>query len=227
MLRSNDAPGEMRLDSFLSRAGVTSRRRAQELIRRGRVSVDGRRVTEAGHRVLPGRSEVRVDGKVARVRQDHLYLKMHKPRGCLTATRDPRNRPTVMGFLPPELPRVFPVGRLDFDSSGLLLLTSDGSWAQRVAHPSSGVRRVYRVRVQGCPGADVLRDLQEGIELADGRAAFDRVQILSQTEEDSHLKVVLGEGRYREIRRMMATVGHPVISVERISLGGVRLGSVT
>ncbi len=216
----------MRLDSFLARAGAASRRGAQDLISEGRVIVDGCRATGAGHRVFPGRSDVRVDGRAARVPTQHLYLKMHKPRGCLTTTDDPRNRPTVMDLLPSDIPRVFPVGRLDFDSSGLLLLTSDGRWAQRVAHPSSGVRRVYRVRVEGCPDGGLLCQLREGITLADGPAALEGADLLSATEQDSWLRLVLTEGRYREIRRMMATVGHPVISLQRISLGEVTLGEL-
>ena len=225
-MNSSEGPDGLRLDSFLARAGVASRRGAQELIREGRVSVDGTTVTGAGHRVFPGKSDVWVDGREARVLTEYLYLKMHKPRNCLTTVDDPHGRATVMDLLPSDMPRVFPVGRLDFDSSGLLLLTNDGRWAQQVAHPKSGVRRVYRVQVEGCPEAGILRQLREGIRLADGLAAFDAVEILSSAKRDSWLRVVLTEGRHREIRRMMVTVGHPVLAVERISLGQVMLGAL-
>lgn len=233
-MSSSDRPprrredSELRLDRYLASAGVASRRHSGELIRGGRVRVDGRTVTEPGFYVSPEEADVRFDGRPVRVSGDHVYIKLHKPPGYLTTMDDPRGRPTVMDLLPEFSRRVFPVGRLDLDSSGLLLLTSDGDWAQGIAHPRYRIPRVYEAWVEGCPDGDVLGDLREGIPLADGEASFDGVSILDRDERSgrARLEVTLSEGRYREVRRMMATVGHPVLSLQRVAVGSVRLGDL-
>jgi len=220
----------IRLDKFLADAGEASRRQAKEMIRRAVVKVDGRTVTEPGMRIDTRQSTVSIDGRRISTEVKQVYIKMHKPTGYITSTDDPEGRPTVMDLLPDDLPRVFPVGRLDYHSAGLLFLTNDGDWAQKVAHPAARVCRVYEVWVQGEPEACVLRDLRRGIRLADGPAAFDRVQVLfwenSGPEKRAKLRVVLREGRNREVRRMLATVGHPVIDLKRTALGEVDLADL-
>lgn len=225
--RREENPG-LRLDKYLASAGVASRRASKELVLEGRVSVDGRTVRRPGYIVAVRDADVRLDGRAVRVLQDHVYIKLHKPHGCVTTADDPRGRPTVMDLVSGVSRRVFPVGRLDMDTSGLLLLTSDGDWAQRITHPRYRVRRVYEAWVQGYPSGDVLEDLTDGIPLADGEASFEEVSILDRDgrSDRTRLRLTLSEGRYREIRRMMATVGHPVVSLERTAVGSVRLAGL-
>lgn len=233
-MNSSDRPsrqgseGGLRLDKYLSSAGVASRRASRDLILAGRVSVDGRIVREPGFVVAARGGDVRFDGRPVEVQGDHVYIKLHKPSGYVTTVDDPRGRPTVMDLLSGLSRRVFPVGRLDMDSSGLLLVTSDGDWAQRITHPRYRIPRVYEAWVEGCPDGEVLGDLTVGIRLADGEASFDRVSMLDRDEESdrTRLEVTLSEGRYREVRRMLATVGHPVVSLRRTAVGSVRLGSL-
>ncbi len=219
-----------RLDKFLAAAGVASRRQAKELIRRGRVTVDAGTVTQPGARIDPGQSCVRLDGRTVCPQLRRVYLKLHKPYGYITTTRDPEGRPTVMDLLPGGLPRIYPVGRLDFHSSGLLILTNDGDWAQRVAHPGREIPRTYEVWVWGSPQEHILRDLRRGITLADGPAVFDRADVVRcdgcGAKKRAQLILQLREGRNREVRRVMATVGHPVISLKRVSFGAVQLGQL-
>lgn len=214
-----------RLQKVLARAGVGSRRACEALIAQGRVQVNGVTVTRLGTRVDPQRDEVRVDGRPIRIRQDveRVYLMMNKPVGVLTTMRDPRGEPTVAELLPAGLPRVFPVGRLDRDSSGLLLFTNDGELAARLLHPRYHVTKTYRVVVEGVPSPQALKHLREGIPLEDGLTAPAQVTLLKKGRGSSTLLVVLREGRKRQVRRMFQWVGHPVLRLERIAFGPLTL----
>lgn len=216
----------MRLDAFLSYSGVASRRRARDLVLSGRVRVDGDVVTSGGHRLV-GRETVTLDGEVVRPPTERTYIMLNKPRGYITTASDPRGRPTVAELVP-RSPRLFPVGRLDFSTSGLLLMTDDGDWAASLEHPGGGLSRVYRVLVEGEPSEKVLADLRRGIRLADGIASIDSISRIQGNfpEGQSAWRIALGEGRYREVRRLMATVGHPVMGLKRIGFGPVGLGSL-
>jgi 23S rRNA pseudouridine2605 synthase len=216
----------MRLNAFLARAGVASRRRADELVRAGRVRVNGR--PGELNTVVGAHDVVEVDG--ARVqRQPLAYVLLHKPPGVVTTARDPQGRPTVVELVQTE-PRVVPVGRLDVDTTGALLLTNDGDLAHRLAHPRYGVPKVYEADVVGSPSAEALDALRSGIELEDGRTAPAEVRVLKRGRRGSRLELTLHEGRNRQVRRMLEAVGHPVLRLHRsryasLDLDGLRVGT--
>ena len=205
----------MRLNAFLARAGLASRRRADELIKAGRVTVNG----EPGrlNTVVGARDRVEVDGEEV-ARQRLAYVLLHKPAGVVTTARDPQGRPTVVELVPGE-PRVVPVGRLDADTTGALLLTNDGPLAHRLAHPRYGVEKTYVAEVEGDPDADALRRLREGVELEDGRTAPARARRLGP----GSVELVLHEGRKHQVKRMLAAVGHPVTRLHRSAYAGLKL----
>ncbi len=216
----------MRLDAYLSSAGVASRRASQEIIRSGRVRVNGRIARRPGRR-LTGGETVCVDGKPVVPPMTRTYVALHKPRGYLTTAEDPRGRRTVLDLVP-RSPRLFPVGRLDADTSGLLLMTDDGDWAAEIEHPRGAIPRVYEVCVRGVISSSALADLRAGIPLADGVARIERIRPLENGGDPDHSRwrIVMTEGRYREIRRLMATVGHPVVALRRVGFGSVHLGDL-
>jgi 23S rRNA pseudouridine2605 synthase len=205
----------MRLNAFLARAGVASRRRADELIKAGRVTVNG----EPGqlNTVVGARDRVAVDG-VDVARQRLAYVLLHKPAGVVTTARDPQGRPTVVELVPPE-PRVVPVGRLDADTTGALLLTNDGKLAHRLAHPRYGVEKTYEAEVEGDLGEDALQKLRDGLDLDDGRTAPARARRLGP----GRVELVLHEGRKHQVKRMLAAVGHPVERLHRSEYAGLTL----
>jgi 23S rRNA pseudouridine2605 synthase len=209
----------MRLNAFLARAGVASRRRADELIRDGRVRVNGR----AGelNTVVGKHDVVEVDGERV-ARQALAYVLLHKPPGVVTTARDPQGRQTVVDLVPSE-PRVVPVGRLDADTTGALLLTNDGELAHRLAHPRYGVPKVYEADVEGTLSRDALDALRGGIELDDGRTAPADVRVLSASRRRSRIELTLHEGRNRQVRRMLEAVGHPVRRLHRSRYAGLDL----
>jgi 23S rRNA pseudouridine2605 synthase len=208
-----DEPAGERLQKVLARAGVGSRRACEDLVAEGRVTVNGA-VATLGRRVDPERDEVAVDGVPVGVRPGLVYYVLNKPRGVVTTAADPQGRPTVVGLVPAE-PRVFPVGRLDADTEGLLLLTNDGDLAHRLAHPSFGVEKEYLAEVVGTPSRGALRRLREGVDLDDGRTAPATVGVV----EPSVLRVAIHEGRNRQVRRMCEAVGHPVVRLVRTRIG--------
>lgn len=217
---------EMRLQKFLARAGVASRRASEELIREGRVRVDGRTVTEMGVRVDPDASRVTVDGKVVE-RRPARWVALHKPVGYLCTRSDPRGRRTVYDLLPEgDLRDLFHVGRLDYMSEGLLLLTNEGDVAHRLLHPSSEMERRYEVVLESPVPDGLAERLLAGVELEDGPAAASAASLLPGPGEDTTLLLTLREGRNREIRRMMDAVGATVHALRRISFGPVELGDL-
>lgn len=222
----------MRLQKFLSRAGVASRRAAEELIRDGRVRVNGEVVSEMGVKVGEG-DRVDVDGRPVGL-DEPLWIVLNKPAGHVTTRDDPQGRPTVYDLLPDRFAGLFHVGRLDLDSEGLLLLTNEGDVAHRLLHPSGEVDRVYRVDVVGVPTRRTLDRLLAGVELEDGPARARAVTILRRerasggTGAESHarLRVTVREGRKREVRRIFDAVGHPVRRLVRERLGPISLGDL-
>jgi len=221
-----------RLARFLARAGVASRRRAEDLIAAGRVQVNGVTVTTQGTRIDPTSDIVTVDSSpVAAAR--FVYVMLHKPTGYITTASDPRGRPTVLALLPDELLRlrVYPVGRLDIDTSGLLLLTNDGDFAQHIAHPRYAQEKVYHALVRGSPSEETLEQVRRGVEFRedDGRvhrSAPAKVQRLRRAGDNCWLSLAIHEGRKRQVRRMMASVGHPVLELRRVSIGPVSLADL-
>lgn len=206
-------PGGERVQKVLARAGVGSRRTCDELVAEGRVRVNGV-VAELGTRVDPEHDRIEVDGAVIGLRPDLVHYLLNKPAGVVTTASDPQGRPTVVDLVPAE-PRVFPVGRLDAETEGLLLLTNDGDLAQRVAHPSHGVDKEYLAEVEGRPARGVLRQLREGVLLDDGLTAPAKVALVG----DNVLRIAIHEGRNRQVRRMCAAVGHPVVRLVRVRIG--------
>ncbi len=221
-----DIPDGVRLQKVLAAAGVGSRRYCEELIGEGRVQVDGQVVRRFGARVDPETQVIRVDGKRIPARQDVVYLAFNKPRGVLTAMSDDRGRKTITDFLGVRAERLFHVGRLDYDTEGLMLLTNDGELAHRLAHPSYEVAKTYLAEVPGPVSRDVGRRLQSGIELDDGVAIADKFRVIEQSRDKAMVEITLHEGRNRIVRRMLDAVDHPVSRLVRITVGPVKLGSL-
>jgi len=209
----------MRLQKFLAHAGICSRRAAEDLIRQGRVQVDGRTVTEMGLKVDPSNCSVEVDGQPVSGCQEHVYMVMNKPRGVLTTVKDTHGRRTVMDLIDQADKRVYPVGRLDLDSEGLLLLTNDGELAQRLLHPRHKIPKKYHVTVKGRPSNRDIQRLRNGVEIDDRMTLPCDIRVLGTTRRTTMLEIVLSEGRKRQIRLMMDMVGHPVIRLVRVEMG--------
>lgn len=214
---------KIRLNKFLSQAGVASRREADRLITAGRVQVNKELILNLGHRIDPDRDDVCVDGKKIRSQQKLVCILLNKPAGYLVTLRDPFHRPTVRELLPASLGRIFPVGRLDYESKGLLLLTNDGELAFRLSHPRYQIKKVYLVRVSGEPDEESLSRLERGVVIDGQRTAPARVTLLRRNPNSSLLRIEIHEGRKREVRRMCETVGHRVRELERIEFAGLHL----
>lgn len=216
-----------RLQKILSAAGVASRRTAETLIAQGRVSVNGVTVTELGTRADAADDEIKVDGRRVKPAPRRRYILLYKPRGYITTRSDPERRPTVIDLLAKGGVRdyVYPVGRLDYDSEGLLLLTSDGDLAAHLTHPRHGVERKYEVRVRGVPDAHALERLSRGISVGGRRTAPADVQldkvIEAESGSQSLLSFVIREGRNRQVRKMCDAIGHPVVRLRRVRIGPI------
>ena len=218
----------IRLQKILSTAGIASRRSAETLIVEGRVTVNGTTVTELGTKADPDQDDIRVDGRRVKTPARRRYILLNKPRGYITTRSDPQQRPTVIDLLTTGGVRdyVYPVGRLDYDSEGLLLLTSDGDLAERLTHPRHGIGREYHVRVRGVPDQRALDRLRKGIALDGQRTAPATVDLHKVIEtasgSDAILSMVIHEGRNRQVRRMCEAVGHPVSRLKRVRIGPIR-----
>jgi len=215
-LEHNDSDASLegeRLQKLLARAGYGSRRVCEILIAEGRVTVNGR-VAELGNRVNPEVDLICVDGAMAPLAQSRVYYLLNKPAGIITTASDPQGRPTVLSMVTSNV-RIFPVGRLDMNTEGLLLLTNDGRLAHLLTHPSSGIQKEYLARVKGDPSPSALRRLREGVELEDGMTAPAQVSRVSE----GLIRIVIHEGRNRQVRRMCETVGHEVVRLVRTRIG--------
>jgi 23S rRNA pseudouridine2605 synthase len=211
-----------RLQKVLSRAGVASRRAAEQLMLDGRVTVNGATTRELGTKADPARDDIRVDGRRVKVAAQHRYILLNKPPGFMTTRSDPERRPTVLDLLKGVREYVYPVGRLDFDSEGLLILTNDGDLAARLTHPRHGVVRVYEARVLGVPDAHDLDRLRRGIAI-DGRPTGPAdIEAAGGKSGHAILRVTIREGRNRQVRRMCDAIGHPVTQLRRVAIGPIR-----
>jgi 23S rRNA pseudouridine2605 synthase len=211
----------MRLQRVLALAGFGSRRKCELLIQSGRVEVDGQVVTELGTRVDREDQDIRVDGETLR-RPKKVYYLVNKPAGVLSTHHDPSGRPRVIDLLPPTPERLFTVGRLDLDSEGLILLTNDGDMANQLMHPRYGVEKTYEVLVAGSPSPETMEQLRRGVPLSEGLARPRSVEIVRPHKQSTLLRMVLGEGKNREVRRVLAKVGHKVMSLRRVAIGGLK-----
>ncbi|HET9972429.1 MAG TPA: pseudouridine synthase [Streptosporangiaceae bacterium] len=221
-----DSEGGVRLQKVLAEAGIGSRRHCEELIGAGRVEVDGETVRRFGARVDPDRQVIRVDGKRIPAKPGLVYLAFNKPAKVLTAMSDPRGRKTVADFLGERSERLFHIGRLDYDTEGLMLLTNDGELAHRLAHPSFEVAKTYLAEVAGPVPKDLGRRLMAGVELDDGVASADRFRVVDRSGNRALVEITLHEGRKHIVRRMLDATGHPVSRLVRTDVGPVKLGNL-
>jgi pseudouridine synthase len=207
-----------RIQKILSQAGIASRRASEQLMLDGRVSVNGETIRELGTKADPARDDIRVDGRRIKIAERHIYLLLNKPRGYVTTRSDPQKRPTVIDLLKGVREYVYPVGRLDYDSEGLLILTNDGDLAARLTHPRHGVPRVYEARVLGEPDAHDLSRLSKGVTVDGRRTEPAKVVSLGP----GHLRITVHEGRNRQVRKMCEAIGHPVDELRRVAIGPIR-----
>lgn len=214
----------VRLQRVLASAGFGSRRKCEELIIEGRVDIDGKTVTELGTRVDPRASKLRVDGVSIRPAK-LVYFALNKPVGIVTTNRDPQGRPRVIDLIN-EHQRVFPVGRLDRSSEGLILMTNDGDLSEMLAHPRHGIKKTYMVTVAGIVSPETLKQMREGVHFHEGRFQVDGVHIKRNRGKATELEIVLREGKNREIRRILARLGHKVVQLKRLAIGSLKLGDL-
>ncbi len=207
-----------RLQKILSQAGIASRRASEKLMIEGRVSVNGRTVTELGTKADLARDDIRVDGRRIKAPERHRYVLLNKPRGYMTTRSDPQKRATVLDLLKGVREYIYPVGRLDYDSEGLLILTNDGDLAARLTHPRHGIARVYEARVLGEPDAHDISRLAKGVTI-DGRRTEPADVV---TIGPGHLRITVREGRNRQVRKMCDAIGHPVDELRRVAIGPIR-----
>lgn len=217
-------PGD-RLQKILSAAGVASRRLSEELITQGRVSVNGKTVTELGTRADASVDEIKVDGRRIKNEQKRRYILLNKPRGYITTRSDPQGRPTVMDLMKGVREYVYPVGRLDYDSEGLLILTNDGELAARLTHPRHEVEKVYEARVKGVPDDHTLERLSKGVTIDGRRTAPAKLRasepFVKSSGEQTVIEISIHEGRQRQVRQMFDSVGHPVVRLKRVRIGPI------
>jgi 23S rRNA pseudouridine2605 synthase len=216
----------MRLNKFLSQAGIASRRNADQLLLKGRIAVNGEVVTTLGSIIDENKDRVTFDGKPVQLTGEYIYLVINKPPGYLVTQRDQFNRPTVMSLAGKYAKSVKPVGRLDFDSSGLLVLTNDGEFAFRLSHPRFEIDKKYLVKCEGCLGDEEISKLSGGIMLEDGLTSPARLCLVSRSRAFSRFYITIHEGRKRQIRRMCRAVGRNVVSLKRVAIGNIELGDL-
>lgn len=214
----------VRLNKYIAQSGTSSRREADRLISDGKVRVNGRIVRTLGQKIDSDKDVVEVGGRTIQLPVDKIYLMLNKPPGCLVTRKDPYHRPTVMDLVPPLASGIFPVGRLDLDSEGLLLLTNDGELAHRLMHPRYGAKKLYRIKVKDRPAQASLDTLRQGIYLDGKKTAPARIKLVSLGASHSWLDVEIHEGRKREVRRLFESQGHPVLLLKRLQFAGLSLG---
>ena len=222
---------EIRLQKWLALAGVASRRKAEEMILNGQVKLNGETITTLGAKADTQKDVLEADGEIVEIVQEKVYIMLHKPEGVVTTVTDPFGRPTVMDFVPGDT-RLFPVGRLDIDTSGLLLMTNDGDWAQKLTHPSFETKKTYVAVVKGVPTDESLRKFRQGIEI-DGKKTYpakvklhEKLPVKGTKLQNAKLIITLHEGRNRQVRKMCEAIGHNIVSLKRVEIGGLKLDNL-
>jgi len=217
-----------RLQKIIARAGLASRREAERWIVEGRITVNGTVVNKLGSQADPFKDSIKIDGKRVKSAAAPLYYALHKPPGVITTLHDPQHRPDITPYIARlgEKRRVFPVGRLDFNTTGLLLLTNDGELAMRLAHPRYGVPKLYRVKLSACPTEEELNELRKGIRLEDGMTAPARVRVIEKLRKNAWVEIEVHEGKKREVRRMFEALNYFVEKLIRIKIGPINLGAL-
>ncbi len=216
---------EQRIQKIIAMMGIASRRKAEDLILSGRITVNGK-VATIGMKADPERDHIKLDGKILTKSQPKAYLAFYKPKGVITSLSDPEGRPTIKDFLKRVRIRVFPVGRLDYDTEGLILLTNDGDISNSITHPAKKIPKTYLVKVKGSIEGVEISKLSNGIKLEDGMTLPAKVRIIGHSENNSWLEITIYEGRKRQIRRMFDAVGHPVLKLKRVAINGIFLGDL-
>lgn len=217
--------GLVRLQKIIAEAGVTSRRKAEELMLEGRVRVNGRVVDELGAKADPLKDKIEVDGRNISHKGPPTYILLNKPKGYISSVSDPLKRPVVVDLIKGGT-RVFPVGRLDYDAEGVLLLTNDGDLANRLIHPKFDVPKKYLVKVKDVPTQEEIQKLEKGVYLEDGRTLPAKARFIRKTQENSWIELTVTEGRNRLVKRMCLAIGHPVAKLKRVEFAGIKLGSL-
>jgi pseudouridine synthase len=216
-----------RLQKVISHAGIASRREAERLITEGRVAVNGAIVTQLGTKVDLIHDKVKIDGRLVKFLPEKVYIILNKPTGYVSTLKDPQKRPVVADLLDRNLTRVFPVGRLDYDAEGLLLLTNDGELAHRLQHPRYRISRTYEVKVKDVPTARELSYLRKGVKLEDGITLPAKITFLKKVMKNCWFKITIYEGRNKQVKRMCAAIGHPVLKLKRVKFGSLGLGGLS
>lgn len=216
---------EIRLQKYLALAGVASRRKAEEMIADGRVQVNGKVVTQQGTKVKPG-DAVTLDGKEVELSKSNVYIMLNKPVGFVSTVRDQFARKTVIDLLKGVNQRVYPVGRLDYDTSGLLLITNDGEFAYRLTHPKHTIDKTYIAEVTGIPSEDELMQMRRGLHIDGFITSPAKVRCIKSNEKSTVLEIIIHEGKNRQVRKMCEAIGHPVIKLKRVAIGQLKLGSL-
>lgn len=216
---------KIRLQKFLAQAGVASRRKAEELIRLGRVSVNGVKITEMGYKVTDS-DRVELDGKHISIQGKKVYIMLNKPVGCVTTVKDQFGRLTVLDFVKEINERLYPVGRLDYDTSGLLLLTNDGEFTYILTHPKHEIEKTYLAEVLGYPTDEEISRLKKGVDIGGFITSPAQVKLVKEKKDASILEITIHEGKNRQVRKMCEAIGHPVKSLKRIRFGGLSLGGL-
>lgn len=224
---STPTPQPVRLNKYLAECGIASRRKADSLIEEGKVTINGKKVYELGMRVDPRNDKVTVEGKPVRPTTNKVYIMFHKPKNVVTTMEDPMGRPTIAEFFERLPVRVFPVGRLDWDTEGLILLTNDGDFSQRVSHPMEEVPKTYLAKVSGHPSDEHLQRLIKGVTIIGGKAQAIAVERIKRgSEQYDWIKIIVAEGKNRMIRRMFEKLGFDVLKLQRVAIGKLRMGSL-
>jgi pseudouridine synthase len=230
-MSENNSAERVRLNKLIADSGLASRRHADRMIEEGQVTVNGKRVYELGIKVDPVNDRIMVDGKQLRKPAQKLYLMFNKPKGVLTTMEDPEGRPTIAGYLEEVPVRVFPVGRLDWDSEGLLILTNDGDFANKVMHPKAEVTKTYLVKISGQPAPHQIDKLRKGVSIVGGRVRarhIEKIHKQGENKSDKYdwYKIVITEGKNRQIRQMFEKIGFDVMKLQRVAIGRLRVGAL-
>ncbi|MDH5637975.1 MAG: rRNA pseudouridine synthase [Nitrospinota bacterium] len=226
MTKTPDNPALVRLHKIIAKSGVLSLRAAERAIGEGRVEVNGKMVTKMGTMADPAQDQITLDGQRIKAPDAHVYLMMYKPTGYVTTRSDEENRRTVMDLVPEEYSRLFPVGRLDIMSEGLLLLTNDGDFSQAILAPKNRIERVYQVKVRNIPDKKTLDKMVSGITLDGEKVKVKTVTLVSSTKTNARLELTLTEGKKRHIRRLCQTLGIPAMKIKRVAFGPLKLGNL-
>jgi len=216
----------MRLQKYIAKSGLTSRRKAEELILQGRVKVNGRVIDELGITVDPEKDVIMVDDKVIRLEERKIYIMLNKPEGYVTSLSDKHSEKIVIDLIKDIKERIFPIGRLDKDTTGLLLLTNDGDLAYRLTHPSHKVDKEYIALVKGIPDNKKIQRLRDGVVIDNRKTSPAKVKLVKTNMNSSVLRIIIHEGRNRQVRKMCESIGHPVIKLKRVAIGDIKLGDL-